>query len=708
MKCTLRLNISAIPFPSTNRPPAPFGGRLIQEASDATRSVGENVVELPRGKVSETRRGGVGVLELLLVDMQKRSDSGYIRCEAGALGGAVGQITIREGTPSMALFEDSEGSILMGHSALGALQEAASLEGSQITRHHEIDLDRIESLNPTAMLDLEEGDLLPWGKDIEAEAWWSRRQRKRRQWKRLDAWMPEEQESTDSETELPPLPFHPGSELLPGMVTLYDSQTPDQLFTLGAHLGRIGHPLLILSRIPGNRLEDDFALPSSLTKWLTEKGEGEQVCKASLEDIRREIEGFLFGADRAVIVIDGLEFLVGLHGFDRTIELIRSLIDSITTQNHLLMIPVDLDVFTTRQRSILIREVDVLDSAKVNHWAERPARLEGHPFCSDDWTAIEIPVPVAEVKAPTPAPEIDESSNRWSISGVVDAWREERHSEIQSVTESAPDIAEDISELPTWATAPSANRSEESLEEALVPEQEEIPVPESLVVESAPEVIEDEPKEFVVKGPMSPTVNHRGNTHRKVRIKSTAKNGLLHLNPVEVGEIQTENPLRFEKEGMDLAASRARDVEARVMLPEEVITHRDKLDFAASQARTVEPGVHYDTGPNMRVIGMGAASRAAAGADVSEDTPPLSSNKAVREASSRAQRTQHLTGRLADVEKAHIRAMSTAFTGSGNTQVTVWERLRKLESNGVDIQAIVDQFEIDPDGALQALEEAEK
>ena len=81
----------------------------------------------------------------------------------------------------------------------------------------------------------------------------------------------------------------------------------------------------------------------------------------------------------------------------------------------------------------------------------------------------------------------------------------------------------------------------------------------------------------------------------------------------------------------------------------------------------------------MRVIGMGAASRAAAGGgDVSQATPPLSSNKAVREASSRAQRTQHLTGRLADLEKAHIRAMSTAFTGSGNTQVTIWERLRKL------------------------------
>ena len=681
---------------------------MIQEASEATHSVGESVVELPRGKVSETRRGGVGVLELLLVDMQKRSDTGYIRCEAGALGGAIGQITVRQGTPSMSLYEDAEGNVLVGHSALGALQEAASLEGSQLTRHHEIDLDRIESLNPTAMLDMADGDLLPWGEDTEAEAWWSRRQRKRRQWKRLDAWMPEEEDTAASETELPPLPFHPGSELLPGMVTMIDSQSPDQIFALGAHLGHIGHPLLVISRIPGNRLEDDFALPISLTKWLTEKGDGEQVCKATLEDIRREIEGFLFGAERAVIILDGLEFLVGLHGFDRTVELVRSLIDSITTQNHLLMIPADLDVFTSRQRAILLREVDVLDNSRVNHWAERPARLEGHPFCSDDWTAIEVPSPVVEVQTPPPTPEIDDSSNRWSISGVVDAWREERHSEIQAVAESTPEMVDEQTELPTWATAPSANRGDHVVEEEPESTLEPPSAPAIELVEESTEVVEKVVQPVIKKGPKPPTVNHRGNTHRKVRSKSLAKDGLIHLSPVDVGEIQTEDLQRFEKEGMDLAASRAREVEAKVVLPEEIITPRDQLEFAASRARIVEPGVHYETEPNMRVIGMGAASRAAAGGDVSQATPPLSSNKAVREASSRAQRTQHLTGRLADLEKAHIRAMSTAFTGSGNTQVTIWERLRKLESAGIDIQPIVDQFEVDPDGALLALKEAEK
>ena len=354
-----RLNFSAFCRPFCKQVPAPFGGRLIQEALETTHSVGEQMVELPRGEVNETRRGGAGVLELLLVDMQKRSESGYIRCEAGALGGAVGQITVRQGTPSMVLYEDSEGSVLSGHSALGALQEAASLEGSQLTRHHEIDLDLIESLHPLALLHLEEGEVLPWGEDVEAEAWWHRRQRKRRQWKRLDAWMPDEESESDTpSTELPPLPFHPGSELLPGMVALVDTQTPGEVMLMAAHLGRVGHPLLVISRTPGNRLEDEVGLPTSVTSWLTEKGEGENVCNSTLEEVRRKIDGFLFGANRACIVLDGLEYLTGLHGFDRSIELVRSLVDSMTSDEHLLLLPVDLDVFTTLYKELNTFYVD--------------------------------------------------------------------------------------------------------------------------------------------------------------------------------------------------------------------------------------------------------------------------------------------------------------------------------------------------------------
>ena len=660
------------------------------------------MVELPRGEISETRRGGAGVLELLLVDMQKRSESGYIRCEAGALGGAVGQISVREGTPSMVLYEDSDGTVLSGHAALGALQEASSLEGSQLTRHMGVDLNLIESLHPLAILHLEDGEVLPWGEDFEAEAWWHRRQRRRRQWKRLDAWIPDSDIDEDAPvTELPPLPFHPGSELLPGMVALIDAQTPGEVMLMAAHLGRIGHPLLVISRTPGTRLEDEVGLPNSVTKWLSEKGEGDNICNTTLEEVRRQIDGFLFGANRACILFDGLEFLTGLHGFDRSIELIRSLVDSITSDEHLLLLPVDLNVFTTRQRAILLREVDSLDSVRVSKWAERPARLEGHPFCSDDWSVIQIPDPVIQAPTPAPAPDTLLDENRWSISGVVDAWRDERQSEIQEVAESASSGEEDVESLPEWATTPSANRGADPSPPEPV-ESESTPEPE-VVVQSAPEVVADPPKP-----PKSPTINHQGNVARKVRPASSVKDGLVHLSPTDVGEIVTEDSKRFEKEGMNLAASQAREVEAKVVIPGEVISARDKLDFAASKARIIEPGVHYETTPDLRVIGMSAASRAAAGGDLSDETPSLTSNAAVREASSRSQRTQHLTGRLADREKSSIRTMENAFSGSKGAEVTVWERLRKLEAAGVEVQPIVDMFEIDPEGAIVALEEAEK
>mgnify|MGYP003322997770 FL=1 len=294
-----------------------------------------------------------------------------------------------------------------------------------------------------------------------------------------------------------------------------------------------------------------------------------------------------------------------------------------------------------------------------------------------------------------------QDENRWSISGVVDAWRDERQSEIQEVAESVTSEEDYVESLPEWATTPSANRGADP------------PPPAPAESESAPEpevVVEPEPKLMVkpTNPPKPPTINYRGNVARKVRPSSSAKDGLVHLTPTDVGEIVTEDSKRFEKDGMNLAASRAREVEAKVVIPSEVISARDKLDFAANQARTIEPGINYETGPDFRAIGMSAASRAAAGGDLSDETPPLTSNAAAREASSRSQRTQHLTGRLAETEKSSIRTMENAFSGSQGAEVTVWERLRKLEAAGVEVQSIVDMFEFDPEKAIAALEEAEK
>jgi hypothetical protein len=432
---------------------------------------------------------------------------------------------------------------------------------------------------------------------------------------------------------------------------------------------------------------------------------------ATLEEVRQRIDGFLFGSSRACILFDGLEFLSGLHGFDRMADLLRSLVDSVTSSDHLLLLPVDLDVWDERQRTILLREVDRLDPSRVSGWASRPARMEGHPFCSDDWSGVEIPAPAPPEPIQTPKPvsvevSSSEEANRWSISGVVDAWREERHAEVKEVAEGG--IADSPeAELPEWATAPSANRDDstvpETPETAPTVESEPVSIPQTLET-PPPEAPKPKPK----PKPKAATVNHRGNAPRRVRRTQKTRDGLPFAATTDVGALHGEDSNQLVKAGMDLAATRARDVEAKVVLPEDVVKYRDGLDSASSRSRLISSELEDEGQSNMRIAGMTAASRAAAGSNVLSEAPPLTSNVAVREASSRAQRTEHLTSLLAMSEKASIRSMQAAFTGSGGVEVTVWKRIRNLQTLGIDVQSIIDRFETDPEGALIELEEAER
>ena len=63
------------------------------------------MAELPKGVIKEVRRGGSGVLELLLIDFDRESGDGYIRIEKTSTPNAIAQLVIIGGKPAMALFE---------------------------------------------------------------------------------------------------------------------------------------------------------------------------------------------------------------------------------------------------------------------------------------------------------------------------------------------------------------------------------------------------------------------------------------------------------------------------------------------------------------------------------------------------------------------------------------------------------------------------
>ena len=143
------------------------------------------MAELPKGITKEVRRGGSGVLELLLIDFDREGDSGYIRIQQPTNPVSIAQLVISEGAPEMALFESTE--LLMGHTALEELRKCAAADDSRISVHTDVDLGLIADLHPEAKLHFSGSDNYAdkktqgWITDTKRDSdWW--RSKRNREW----------------------------------------------------------------------------------------------------------------------------------------------------------------------------------------------------------------------------------------------------------------------------------------------------------------------------------------------------------------------------------------------------------------------------------------------------------------------------------------------------------------------------------------------
>ncbi|PXF20694.1 MAG: hypothetical protein CXX72_04470 [Methanobacteriota archaeon] len=112
------------------------------------------MAEFPAGRVREVRRGGAGVLELLLLDLSRERADGYIRVERQGEVARVGQLVFSAGRLVMCLHEEDE--LIMGRNALNALRADAEADDSRLSIHDEVDLEVVFDLHPEARLHLDD------------------------------------------------------------------------------------------------------------------------------------------------------------------------------------------------------------------------------------------------------------------------------------------------------------------------------------------------------------------------------------------------------------------------------------------------------------------------------------------------------------------------------------------------------------------------
>ena len=334
------------------------------------------MVELPRGNIIEERRGGASVLATLVNEMIKLNSRGYIRCERTPSEAMprVGQVIVSNGAIAAAIHESE--AILEGVEALIEIESDCLELDCILQLIEDVDITRIIDLHPTAKLIIDSPE------ENKSSKWWQDVNNHSNAWTRSSK-LPAIEASIEApefiKTKAASMvnKLASSSELLkPGCV--YSNET-DLLFTLASNLKNHGKPLLVISRKTREELVVNHKLPPEDCLWLSQK-EADGVQFVDIDAIKGTVYGFLEGNLRAVLLLDGLEYLANICGAKAVIEMVRELGDRMRFEDDCLLISFDKNAWSNSEAAQLIRAAPYLDSDVIQSWNTDSDSLLDHPL----------------------------------------------------------------------------------------------------------------------------------------------------------------------------------------------------------------------------------------------------------------------------------------------------------------------------------------
>ncbi len=336
--------------------------------------------DLKPGDVLESRKGGANTLRHLAQELAtlERDGSILIERQIPGIGVRTGHLLIFDGTLASAFHQAD--ATRYGIEALLEIESDASALDATVSLH---EMSKQTFLSTS--LAYPQANLVdPKEERVRDEAWWST---VRAPVRRLDR---EEQLPELKPTiETPEFIRHKtqarlqnltGPVLKRGLALLEHAVEPTATFNLAEALRKHGRPLLVISRQSPERLKVNHQLELEDCRWLTER-EHDRTLEPSLESIRKVIDSFFHDNLRAVLVLEGIEYLAGIHGENQVIEMVRSVVDETRYTDNVLLLTSNLEAFTTIQRSRLIREFDTLETTQIESWLLDVELLLDHPFC---------------------------------------------------------------------------------------------------------------------------------------------------------------------------------------------------------------------------------------------------------------------------------------------------------------------------------------
>ena len=127
----------------------------------------------------------------------------------------------------------------------------------------------------------------------------------------------------------------------------------DKIETSGAQ------SIVFISRYPTSRLIDLLDISEIQCYWLT-NSEGKGVLEPSLEKLNHFTEA-LVSSDQGLLFIEGLEWLVSIHGFEAVHSMLRSLAEKVAMSRWSIYLSMYESSYNRQELSRILRLIFIFD-----------------------------------------------------------------------------------------------------------------------------------------------------------------------------------------------------------------------------------------------------------------------------------------------------------------------------------------------------------
>ena len=157
-----------------------------------------------------------------------------------------------------------------------------------------------------------------------------------------------------------PVPTVPRIKMEPGVSYLLPAENPDGAFKIFVREVGNGAAGMIITRLHPEEVRGRFNIGTSSIHWLSRAFTKESVSPTNLGAVAEQIEIFVSKVPNAVILLDGIEYLIVQNDLQKVVRFVSSVRDSVAMHRAKMIIPFNMKSVDDTGRALLTRDLSII------------------------------------------------------------------------------------------------------------------------------------------------------------------------------------------------------------------------------------------------------------------------------------------------------------------------------------------------------------